>query len=163
LYIDGLKHIPLMLLAIVVGTAGGVFGAQKVKMTQMPQMVALFNGVGGGAAALAALLELHHMLEVEETLPAGADGFSWSVYAATAFAVVVGAVSFAGSAVTVAVLQELVSSRRLVLPGLAVVFGALLLSAVVRSVVSVAESSVLVGVVLVVVGLLFGVLLVLRV
>ena len=61
-YLD-LSHIPLILGAIVVGTAGGVFGAQRVQMTQMPQMVALFNGVGGGAAALVALLELHEIVE----------------------------------------------------------------------------------------------------
>ena len=47
-----LDHVPLMLGAIAVGTGGGVVGARTVQMTQMPQMVALFNGVGGGAAAL---------------------------------------------------------------------------------------------------------------
>ena len=61
-YLD-LEHVPLILGAIVVGTAGGVFGAQRVQMTQMPQMVALFNGVGGGAAALVALLELHEIVD----------------------------------------------------------------------------------------------------
>src|SRR3954453_6854597 len=54
-----LKHVPLILAAVAIGTLGGVYGARKVQMTQMPQMVALFNGVGGGAAALVALLELH--------------------------------------------------------------------------------------------------------
>ena len=50
-YVDHLKNIPLILVAIAIGSAGGVFGARRVQMTQMPQMVALFNGVGGGAAA----------------------------------------------------------------------------------------------------------------
>src|SRR6188472_580301 len=59
-YLD-LNHVPLILAAIALGSVGGVVGAQKVQMTQMPQMVALFNGVGGGAAALVALLELQHM------------------------------------------------------------------------------------------------------
>ena len=59
-----LDHVPLILAAIVVGTAGGVYGARTVQMTQMPQMVALFNGVGGGAAALVALLELHEIVEL---------------------------------------------------------------------------------------------------
>ena len=67
-YLD-LDHIPLILGAIVIGTAGGVFGAQRVQMTQMPQMVALFNGVGGGAAALVALLELHVVVEVGGNAP----------------------------------------------------------------------------------------------
>ena len=60
IYLD-LDHVPLILVAIALGTVGGLIGAQRVQMTQMPQMVALFNGVGGGAAALVALLELEHM------------------------------------------------------------------------------------------------------
>ena len=58
-----LDHVPLILAAVAVGTAGGVYGARTVQMTQMPQMVALFNGVGGGAAALVAMLELHEIVE----------------------------------------------------------------------------------------------------
>ena len=61
LYLD-LDHVPLILAAIAVGTIGGVYGARTVQMTQMPQMVALFNGVGGGAAALVALLELNEVV-----------------------------------------------------------------------------------------------------
>ena len=82
-YLD-LDHIPLILGAIVIGTAGGVFGAQRVQMTQMPQMVALFNGVGGGAAALVALLELHEIVEL------GRRRAGWFVLAATAFTIFVG-------------------------------------------------------------------------
>ena len=81
-------------------------------MTQMPQMVALFNGVGGGAAALVALLELHEIVEV------GGDP-GWFVLAATAFTIFVGSVSFAGSIVTFAKLQELMTSAPVVFPGLA--------------------------------------------
>ena len=50
-------------------------------MTQMPQMVALFNGVGGGAAALVALLELHEIVRAR-----GVD-VNWFVLAATAFTI----------------------------------------------------------------------------
>src|SRR5215211_4173914 len=99
-----LKHVPLILAAIAVGTVGGVYGAQRVQMTQMPQMVALFNGVGGGAAALVALLELH------DVAPSGGPGGPWFDLAATAFTVAVGSVSFAGSIVTFAKLQELLTS-----------------------------------------------------
>src|SRR6059036_353439 len=49
-------------LAMVIGGGFGAVAARKVKMTAMPQMVALFNGVGGGAAALIALAELHKIL-----------------------------------------------------------------------------------------------------
>ena len=47
---------------MLIGGGFGAVAARKVKMTAMPQMVALFNGVGGGAAALIALAELHRIL-----------------------------------------------------------------------------------------------------
>ena len=49
-------------LAMVIGGGFGALAARRVKMTAMPQMVALFNGVGGGAAALISLAELHRIL-----------------------------------------------------------------------------------------------------
>ena len=155
LYLD-LHHVPLMLLAIAVGTAGGVFGAEKVQMTQMPQMVALFNGVGGGAAALVALLELHDLVPEEDTL-------NWFVLAATAFTIAVGSVSFAGSIVTFAKLQELMTSRPVVFPGLPIVFGAALIATLGLSVTTVTSPTVAIGVVLLLVGLAVGLLLVLPV
>jgi H+-translocating NAD(P) transhydrogenase subunit beta len=155
-YIDQIKHVPLILAAIVVGTIGGVVGAQKVQMTQMPQMVALFNGVGGGAAALVALLELHEAIEL------GDDSASFAL-AATAFTITVGAISFAGSIVTFAKLQELMTSRPVIFPGLPILFGGSLIAAVALSVVLVRDPSIWVGTVLGLVGLLIGVLLVLPV
>jgi H+-translocating NAD(P) transhydrogenase subunit beta len=155
-YIDQIKHVPLILAAIVVGTIGGVVGAQKVQMTQMPQMVALFNGVGGGAAALVALLELHEAIEL------GDDSASFAL-AATAFTIAVGAISFAGSIVTFAKLQELMTSRPVIFPGLPILFGGSLIAAVALSVVLVRDPSIWVGTVLGLVGLLIGVLLVLPV
>jgi NAD(P) transhydrogenase subunit beta len=155
-YIDQIKHVPLILAAIVVGTIGGVIGAQKVQMTQMPQMVALFNGVGGGAAALVALLELREAIEL------GHVAASFAL-AATAFTIAVGAISFAGSIVTFAKLQELMTSRPVIFPGLPILFGGSLLAAVVLSVVLVRDPSIWVGVVLGLLGLLIGVLLVLPV
>src|SRR4029078_11285160 len=90
-----LQHIPLIIIAIAIGTVGGVYGARTVQMTQMPQMVALFNGVGGGAAALVALLELDAIVEARE------DTQEFPL-PATAFTILVGSVSFAGSIVTFA-------------------------------------------------------------
>jgi NAD(P) transhydrogenase subunit beta len=162
-YVDDLQHVPLILGAVAVGAVGGVVGARKVQMTQMPQMVALFNGVGGGAAALVALLELQHMLELEESLGVESDLFGWFVYAATAFTVFVGAVSFAGSLVTFAKLQELMTSRPVLFPGLPVAFGLLLLAGIALSVLTVTDATILLGIVLAVAGLVFGVLLVLPV
>ncbi len=151
-----LDHVLPILIAILIGAAGGVLGAQKVQMTQMPQMVALFNGVGGGAAALVALLEL------QEIAP-HADTVNWFVLAATAFTVAVGSISFAGSIVTFAKLQDLMTSRPVIFPGLPVVFAVVLLAAVGLSVVTVVDPVLWVGVVLGLIGLVIGVLLVLPV
>jgi NAD(P) transhydrogenase subunit beta len=82
-------------------------------MTAMPQLVALFNGVGGGAAAIVAVIELGVV-----------DGSGPLV--AALFTVVVGSVSFSGSAVTFAKLQELMTSRPVLFPGGPAVFGGLL-------------------------------------
>src|SRR5438874_2900609 len=89
---------------IVVGMAvGGAFGAvaaRKVKMTAMPQMVALFNGAGGGAAALIALAEFHLHAPAPGTL-------ARDISASIALSGLIGSVSFAGSMVAFAKLQEL--------------------------------------------------------
>ncbi len=154
LYLD-LDHVPLMVGAIAVGTVGGVVGARRVQMTQMPQMVALFNGVGGGAAALVALLEL------EALVPE--SGVGWFTLAATAFTIAVGAISFAGSVVTFAKLQELMTSRPVLFPGLRYVFPIAVGAALVLSIRVVIEPHVWLGVLLGLVGLLVGVLLVLPV
>jgi NAD(P) transhydrogenase subunit beta len=151
-YLD-LEHVPLILGAVVVGTVGGLVGARKVQMTQMPQMVALFNGVGGGAAALVALLELGHMGETTD----------WFPLAATAFTIAVGSISFSGSVVTFLKLHELMTSRPVLFPGLPVVFGGAMLAALALSVITVTGSSLPVGAVLALLGLLVGVLLVLPV
>ncbi len=157
-YLQRIDNLVWILLAIAIGTAGGVYGARTVQMTQMPQMVALFNGVGGGAAALVALLEL------EELLGEGAArDVGWFVLVATAFTVVVGSVSFAGSVVTFAKLQDLMTSRPVVFPGLAVVFAATLLAALGLSGLLVAGPTMWVGIVLALLGLAFGLLLVLPV
>ncbi|MFP5253816.1 MAG: NAD(P)(+) transhydrogenase (Re/Si-specific) subunit beta [Actinomycetes bacterium] len=154
-YLD-LDHVGLILAAIAVGTVAGAVGAQRVQMTQMPQMVALFNGVGGGAAALVALLELAAMSEP------GHEAGAFALVA-TAFTVVVGAGAFSGSVVTFAKLQELMTSRPVLFPGLPVAFALALVAAVALSVMTVAGPSTPVGVILGLLGLLIGVLLVLPV
>ncbi|HSP76146.1 MAG TPA: NAD(P)(+) transhydrogenase (Re/Si-specific) subunit beta, partial [Cryobacterium sp.] len=100
-----IENIPFILIAIAVGSAIAAPLARRVEMTQMPQLVALFNGVGGGAAALVAVLEL------------GSSDNPWSKVAVV-FTMLIGAVSFSGSAVTVGKLQGLISSRPLIFPGL---------------------------------------------
>jgi len=145
-----LENIPWILAAIAVGSAVAAPVARRVKMTQMPQLVALFNGVGGGAAALVALLELGH-----------ADN-PW-VRVAIVFTLLVGAVSFAGSGITFAKLQELMTTRPVVFPGLPAVMGVVLLAAVAAAAAVVLTASVPLAVLLLVLGLAAGVLLVLPV
>ncbi|MGB0101790.1 MAG: NAD(P)(+) transhydrogenase (Re/Si-specific) subunit beta [Nocardioides sp.] len=155
LYLD-LDHVPLILGAIAIGSLVGAVGARRVRMTQMPQMVALFNGVGGGAAALVALIEL------QEIVP-HADETNWFILVATAFTIVVGSISFSGSVVTFAKLQELMSSRPVVFPGLPVAFAAAGVAVIVLGVLTVTGPTVAIGIVLALLGLLIGVLLVLPV
>lgn len=145
-----LENIPWILAAIAVGSVVAAPVARRVKMTQMPQLVALFNGVGGGAAALVALLELGHA------------GNPW-VRVAIVFTLLVGAVSFAGSGVTFAKLQELMTTRPVVFPGLPVVMAVALLAAVAAGVAVVLTASLPLAVLLLLLGLAAGVLLVLPV
>jgi len=104
--------------AIVIGMAiGGGFGAvvaRRVKMTAMPQLVALFNGVGGGAAALIALAELHRIMPE----PGRAH---FDISTAIALSGLIGAISFAGSMIAFGKLQELIKGRPITYPGQKVV------------------------------------------
>jgi NAD(P) transhydrogenase subunit beta len=114
---EDLRNLPAIVAAIAVGAVVGVPAARRVPMTAMPQLVALFNGVGGGAAALVALLELGGL---ERGFP----------LVAALFTLVVGSVSFSGSALTFVKLQELMTGRPVVFPGGPYVFGGLLAVAI---------------------------------
>ena len=83
-------------------------------MTAMPQMVALFNGVGGGAAALVSLAEFHNLAPEPGHLHV-------DISAAIALSALIGSVSFAGSMVAFAKLQELISGRPITYPAQQVV------------------------------------------
>jgi H+-translocating NAD(P) transhydrogenase subunit beta len=101
------RNLVLIIIAVIVGTVIGVPAARTVKMTAMPQMVAIFNGVGGGAAALVSVTEFI-------SLP----GKTIAVYkiCEILFGVLVGSVSFAGSGVAFAKLQELMTGRPITYP-----------------------------------------------
>jgi NAD(P) transhydrogenase subunit beta len=104
-----LHHLGLILAALVVGAVIGVPAATRVRMTAMPQLVAIFNGVGGGASAIVALVAFR-------TVAGGSSAISTGDRAAIVFTVLVGSVSFAGSMVAFAKLQELTTTRPVVLP-----------------------------------------------
>lgn len=145
-----LENLPAILVAVALGAAIAAPIARRVQMTQMPQLVALFNGVGGGAAALVAILEL-----------AGTDA-AW-VRAAVVFTLVVGAVSFAGSGITVAKLQELITTRPVIFSGMRWVMTAVVVVLLVAAVLVTVTGNVVWATVLLLLGLAGGVLLVLPV
>jgi NAD(P) transhydrogenase subunit beta len=152
--VSDIQHLLPILAAVAVGTAIGVLGAYRVQMTQMPQLVALFNGVGGGAAAIVAFIEL-----IE--LSAGTAGVFDLI--ATAFTILVGSVSFAGSVVTFLKLQELMTTRPVVFAGYPILYGLGLLAALGFTVGLVLMPSLIFAVLLAAVGAGLGVLLVLPV
>jgi NAD(P) transhydrogenase subunit beta len=118
-----------MPVAALIGSAFGLVGARRVKMTAMPQMVALFNGVGGGAAALVALAEFH------ELAPASGR-IQGDISVSILLSALIGSISFSGSLIAFGKLQELIKGRPITYPGqklvnAAVFLGCLVLGAVI--------------------------------
>src|SRR5207248_8747700 len=99
-------------VGVVIGGVAGTVGARTVKMTAIPQMVALFNGVGGGAAALVAVSELLKLAGRRPDLLTGLP---------SVFAIMIGGVSFAGSMIAFAKLQGLMTGTPVTYPGQQVV------------------------------------------
>ncbi|MGI8696381.1 MAG: NAD(P)(+) transhydrogenase (Re/Si-specific) subunit beta [Mycobacteriales bacterium] len=101
----------VMLAGIAVGTMAGLLGARRVAMTAMPQLVSIFNAVGGGAAALVAIADVvtaHH---------AGVSSVPVRIGVTTALDVVIGAVTFSGSLIAAGKLQGIVSGKPIPVPG----------------------------------------------
>ncbi len=117
----------LIVIGVAIGTAVGVPAARNVKMTAMPQMVALFNGVGGGAVFLIAWSEFRrygstygsHSIHVttvtigEHTITSGIFSLGPPTYVAifSVFAAIIGSVSFWGSNIAFGKLQEIIPGR----------------------------------------------------
>ena len=99
--------VEIIAIGVVIGVLIGVVGARMVRMTAVPQMVALFNGVGGGAAALVAVSELLHF----GSSPPFSEAFP------SVLSIVIGSISFAGSMVAFAKLQELMTGTPITYPG----------------------------------------------
>jgi H+-translocating NAD(P) transhydrogenase subunit beta len=100
----------VLIVGALLGSAAGLYSARTVQMTAMPQLVSLFNAVGGGAAALVAVYEYIH----DESTPAGVLG-STSVF--TVLDVLIGAVTFTGSLVAAGKLQGLVTGSPITFKG----------------------------------------------
>ena len=120
LLLDGIGNWGLIALGLGVGTAVGVIASTRVQMTEMPQMVALYNGVGGGAVALIAWSEIRHGISLGEAIPL-------DTLIPVLFAAVVGSVSFWGSNIAFAKLQDLIPTRPLSVPGQQVINAVLLI------------------------------------
>ncbi|HMT04620.1 MAG TPA: NAD(P)(+) transhydrogenase (Re/Si-specific) subunit beta [Solirubrobacterales bacterium] len=150
LALDGIGNWGIIIVGILVGTIVGAVASKRVKMTEMPQMVALYNGLGGGAIALIAWSEYRHWVHlgdvisskepvshtffldfenlsivVSKSLQAVAE-VPLEVMIPTLLAMVIGSISFWGSNVAFAKLQDLIPSQPLALPGQKVINAILL-------------------------------------
>ncbi|HVH62842.1 MAG TPA: NAD(P)(+) transhydrogenase (Re/Si-specific) subunit beta [Candidatus Dormibacteraeota bacterium] len=105
--------IVIIAIGVVIGAIVGTVGARMVRMTAIPQMVALFNGVGGGAAALVAVAELLKF----DAHPPFSEAFP------SVFSIVIGSISFAGSMVAFAKLQELMTGTPITYKGQQIING----------------------------------------
>jgi len=122
-FAQGVVQWYVILAGLIVGAAVGIYFGKAVKMTAMPQMVAIFNGCGGGAAALVAMGELMKTLATANGSPLPFD-FTFT----TMLSAVIGSLSFSGSIIAFLKLQELMTGRPITYPGQQVVNAAVLLS-----------------------------------
>jgi H+-translocating NAD(P) transhydrogenase subunit beta len=105
LFMPGLNNLWLILVGLVIGAVVAVFPARSVKMTAMPQMVAIFNGMGGATAALVSLVEFQHKADIGR-----------GEIVSIVLGVIIGSISFSGSMVAFGKLQELISGRAISYP-----------------------------------------------
>ena len=105
----GILSWQLVVIGLIVGSLVGATFARMVKMTAMPQMVALLNGFGGGASALVASAEFLKLIGTGQAVPL-------NVGVAVQLSVVIGSLTFAGSLIAFGKLQELVTGRAITYP-----------------------------------------------
>jgi H+-translocating NAD(P) transhydrogenase subunit beta len=108
--IDNVLSVGQISVGVLIGSVLGAVAAQRVQMTAMPQMVAAFNGVGGGAAALVAVSEFYRV----EALGQGHETLVSTI--AVLLSVIIGTVSFAGSTIAFIKLQELALTGSVTFP-----------------------------------------------
>ena len=114
----GLHGFTLITIGIIIGTVIGGYAAIKVKMTSMPEMVALFNGCGGAASALVAMAEFRGP---------GIEFDSFTLITLL-LSMIIGGLTFTGSLMAYAKLQGLISTRPITYPGQQLINGAILLA-----------------------------------
>lgn len=139
--------------ALVVGGAIGYVAARRVAMTAMPQMVSIFNGLGGACAVLLGLIELNLFYSGERTLDAGG-------MVIVLFALLIGGIAFTGSILAYAKLEGLIKDNTLTLPKQHLVNMAMLIGALVIGVMltmQMTEGTLALALVFTVLSLLYGV------
>jgi len=100
--LDNVDNLILIVIAIGVGSAVAYFSAKRVQMTDMPQMIAIYNGMGGGAAAAIAAVAL---IQKASGTEAPGHELSGSIQILAVLGALIGAISFSGSAIAFAKLQ----------------------------------------------------------
>jgi NAD(P) transhydrogenase subunit beta len=146
---------PVIAAGMLVGGGLGLWMAKSVRMTSMPQMVALLNGLGGGASLLVGGAEFLRSELVSEALPL-------DVTITIQLSMLIGAVTLSGSLIAWAKLQEVMTGKAIVFPGQKVLNAALFLAVIALSAyqISVPESLLWPFYAVVAISLLLGVLLV---
>ncbi|MDQ3780660.1 MAG: NAD(P)(+) transhydrogenase (Re/Si-specific) subunit beta [Chloroflexota bacterium] len=114
LFTRGLENHVLIIIGIIIGAGASIAPARVVKMTAMPQMVAIFNGMGGATAALVSVVEFEHQ-----------SGIGRGEVVSIVLGVLIGSISFTGSLIAFAKLQELMSGRPIVYPSQQIINAAL--------------------------------------
>ncbi len=137
----------VMLTGALVGGAAGLYFARTVQMTAMPQLVSVFNAVGGGAAALVGIHDYMH----------AGSAVSATTSVTTLLDVIIGAVTFSGSIVAAGKLQGLINSAPVTFPGARIVNMLLAVVAVGAGAYLIASPSILMLVIVIVAALIFGV------
>jgi NAD(P) transhydrogenase subunit beta len=144
----------VLIVGALLGSVAGLYSARTVQMTAMPQLVSMFNAVGGGAAALVAIYEYIH----DESAPGGVLGTT-SVF--TVLDVIIGSVTFTGSLIAAGKLQGVITGNPVVFKGGRVVNAALAVIAVGTGAFMFSTASLPALLILVLASLAFGVMMVL--
>ena len=104
-----LKNLEWIFGGLIIGSVIGTMMAKRVQMTQMPQMVSFFNGMGGACAALISLVEYHHVMAVDsiDVMPVMETGKAIVIY----LGLIIGSISFAGSMLAYLKLDEKIKDK----------------------------------------------------
>jgi len=118
LFVVGAIDVPFLIAALVLGSLIGALSAYRVQMTAMPQMVAIFNGFGGGASTLVALSYIYgNVSPTDMSTLAGMSNIGGSTATTLMLSVIIGGITFSGSMIAFAKLQELMSGQPILFKG----------------------------------------------